>query len=99
MSGGIVVVTRAVNWESRDSRVCPGLASPSTPSKDSPDSPREALEVIWAYFKAWKLLYRTRKSTGTRESKSGESTSPKSWTRSSTSSNCYNLEAVQSLES
>ncbi len=37
----------------------------------------------WAYFKAGKLLYRTRESTGTRESKEGESTSPKSWTPSS----------------
>ncbi len=37
----------------------------------------------WAYFKAEKLLYRTRESTGTRESRGGESTSPKSWTRSS----------------
>ena len=32
-----------------------------------------------------KLLYRTRESMGTRESKGGESTSPKGWTRSSTS--------------
>ncbi len=40
--------------------------------------------VTWAYFKAEKPLYRTRESTGTRESKGGESTSPKGWTRSST---------------
>ncbi len=38
----------------------------------------------WAYFKAQRLLCRTRESTGTRESKGGESMSPKSWTRSST---------------
>ncbi len=35
----------------------------------------------WAYFKAENLPCRTRESTGTRESKQGESTSPKSWTR------------------
>ena len=39
----------------------------------------------WAHFKAGKVLYRTRESTGTRESKGRESTSPKCWTRSSTS--------------
>ncbi len=40
-----------------------------------------------ACFKAENLLYRTRESTGTRGSKGGESTSPKSWTRSSTNVN------------
>ncbi len=38
----------------------------------------------WAHFKAESLFYRTRESTGTRESKEGESTSPKSWTPSIT---------------
>ncbi len=39
----------------------------------------------WACFKAEKVLYWTRESMSTRESKGGGSTSPKSWTRSSTS--------------
>ena len=35
----------------------------------------------------WKILYWTRESTGTRESKEGESMSPNRWTRSSSSKN------------
>ncbi len=38
-----------------------------------------------------KLLCQTRKSTGTRESKAGESTSPNSWTRSSSSTEAHSF--------
>ena len=47
----------------------------------------------WSFFKAENPIYWTRESTGTRESKRGESTSPKRWTPSSSTapySLCWN---------
>ena len=73
---------RAVNW---DSRVL-GLTGPGRTREsgstlmDPRDSPGDSFSSC--NFKAEDLLYRTRESTGTRESKQGESTSPKSWTPS-----------------
>ncbi len=82
----ILILSRAVNLDSR----VQGLAGPvwtrgpGPTSKDSSDS-----------LKAWKLLYRTRESTGTRESKGGESASPKGWTRSSTNSKHLHVYKIQ----
>ena len=67
--------------ESKDLRVQAGLASPSPLQRTRTRA-----------IKAKKLLYWTRESTGTRESKVGESTSPKSWTRSSSSSHCLSAD-------
>lgn len=63
---------RAVNL---DLWVQPGLVSPKSNFKGPAG-------IVLKLQKAWKPLYRTRKSTGTDQSKGGESKSPKSWTHS-----------------
>ena len=48
----LLIVTR----ESKDSRVQPGLASPSPPSMDSPREVPEVIVRLWADLEPWIVL-------------------------------------------
>ncbi len=82
---------RAVNW---DSQVF-GLAGPGwtreseSTSKDSWDSPEHCLGLPEHCLMSTFQWFWTRESSGTRESTGGESTSPKNWTPSSSTTHIW----------